>query len=104
MGIVFPRQIFQQRRYQSVISRSLAEISSERRLGHRPSAESRLLLKHIRTYYNFGWNATTFRLEDDSDSINFSDLVVSPPPSGKTRWWLMKKVQEEEENSFLSGS
>ncbi len=41
------------------------------------------LLAHIKEKYDFVWNSATFRLDDDSDSVNFGDLVVSPPPSGK---------------------
>ena len=42
-----------------------------------------LLLDHIRETYNFAWNGGMFRLDDERDSINFGDLVVSPPPSGR---------------------
>ena len=44
---------------------------------------SKSLLEHVREKYDFVWNAATFRLDDTSDSVNFGDLVVSPPPSGK---------------------
>ena len=40
------------------------------------------LLEHVREKFDFVWNSATFRLDDDSDSVNFGDLVVSPPPSG----------------------
>lgn len=42
-----------------------------------------LLIDHVRESYNFVWNANKFRLEDELDSINYGELVVSPPPSGK---------------------
>ena len=44
---------------------------------------SKSMLEHVKEKYDFVWNAATFRLDDNDDSVNFGDLVVSPPPSGK---------------------
>lgn len=154
VGIVLPRQIFQQRKYQTIIRNSLGEIAQEKCLVEleediddhdqdededestlwkrstwsrksgglniglgsinastkqsvfrsaknsilmrKPPLKSRRknaggaggsstsLLEHVKEKYDFVWNAATFRLDDDSDSVNFGDLVVSPPPSGKS--------------------
>lgn len=76
VGIVLPRQIFQQRRYQSVISRSLSAMSQ---LSDRRDKSS--LLDKIKQEFQFEWS---YRLEDKTDSINFGDLEVAPPPSDIT--------------------
>lgn len=54
--------------------------SPQRIRNHRTQHQS--LLEHVREKFDFVWNSATFRLDDDSDSVNFGDLVVSPPPSG----------------------
>lgn len=48
----------------------------------RQMSTSKSVLEHVKEKYNFVWNSATFRLEDETDSVNFGDLVVSPPPSG----------------------
>ena len=50
---------------------------------HRRPTHRKSLLEHVKDKYDFVWNSATFRLEDENDSVNFGDLVVSPPPSGK---------------------
>ena len=46
------------------------------------SESSGNVMDHIQESYDFVWNHKTFDLEDDKDSINYGELVVSPPPSG----------------------
>ena len=69
LGIVLPRHFFQHRRYQAIISKSLDSLKNQE-------------LEKIRRHYTFEWQALTFRLDDYTDSINFEELKVAPPPSG----------------------
>ncbi len=72
MGVVFPRQIFQQRRYQSVIGKSLSSVAREE---DSP-------MDRVGKAYEFRWERASFRLFDEVDSVNFGDLKISPPPYG----------------------
>ena len=54
---------------------------SRKKVGRR--ARSASLLEHVRQSYDFAWNGGMFKLDDENDSVNFGDLVVSPPPSGQ---------------------
>lgn len=56
-------------------------LTSRRKTSNGPNKS---LLEHVKEKYDFVWNAATFRLDDDADSVNFGDLVVSPPPSGNS--------------------
>ena len=47
----------------------------------------RSVLDRVREAYDFRWDAGAFQLLDPADSINFGDLVVSPPPSGLIKCW-----------------
>ena len=80
VGIVLPRQIFQQRRYQAAISKSLAAVA---RADGGEDGDGASLLERVRRVYDFSWSASTFRLADGDDSVNFGDLSISPPPSGQ---------------------
>jgi hypothetical protein len=82
IGVVLPRQIFQQRRYQAIMAKSLSEVLMEPvALGGNASAVPMVQL--VREAYDFAWTQSSFRLDDPNDSINFGDLEVSPPPSGE---------------------
>jgi len=41
------------------------------------------LLEHVRQSYDVVWNGGMFKLDNENDSVNFGELAVSPPPSGK---------------------
>ena len=55
---------------------------SRKKLDSSKRPRSGSLLEHVRQSYDFAWNGGMFRLDDENDSVNFGDLVVSPPPSG----------------------
>ena len=67
VGVVLPKQIFQQRSYQKSISRSLQAVDRE-------------VMLTVRKHYRFQWKPSNFRLFDTKDSINYGNLVVSSPP------------------------
>lgn len=84
VGIVLPRQIFQQRRYQKIISSSLSSIRQTRGSLFRERSNPSSPLDHVRLHYQFEWSQHSFKLFDEDDSINFGDLEVSPPPADVT--------------------
>eukprot|EP00094_Tigriopus_californicus_P005832 TCALIF_05620-PA protein Name:"Similar to Grin2b Glutamate receptor ionotropic, NMDA 2B (Mus musculus)" AED:0.15 eAED:0.15 QI:141/0.85/0.73/1/1/1/15/0/1075 len=76
VGIVLPRHFFRQRLYQSVISRSQSAMAQ---ISYRNEKNS--LLAKIKQEFQFEWSS---RLDNETDSINFGDLEVAPPPSDIT--------------------
>ncbi|CAB4054151.1 GRIN2B [Lepeophtheirus salmonis] len=80
VGIILPKQIFQQRRYQSVIARSIENIAIERS----SSAQNLSYFQLVSSRYNFDWKSGLFLLEDQFDAINFAHMEVSPPPADIT--------------------
>ena len=67
---------------QSIFRNTKNELFNRKRPQRIRNHQQESLLEHVREKFDFVWNSATFRLDDDSDSVNFGDLVVSPPPSG----------------------
>ena len=78
------RSIFKPRK-SSVMNRS----SLRNRIFNRAYSSQNLVINHIGRVYDFLWNETNFILENSEDSINYGELVVSPPPSGE---WKTKQI------------